>query len=75
MGRLELPAVLRLPRCEVSGSPAGALVGAQVPTSGSGLVSDCIRPGTLAWSAAFFGEGSGWGHHRVATWPLEVDGQ
>jgi hypothetical protein len=74
-GKLELPAILRLPRCEVSGSPAGKLVGAQASTSGSGLVSGCIWSWALAWPAVLFGERSGWGHHRVATWPLEVDGQ
>lgn len=72
---VDLPGVLRLSRCEISGSPTGEVVGAQAPTNGSGVVSDCIRFGALAWSAVLFGERSGWGHHRVATRPPKVDGR
>jgi len=51
---LDLPAVLRLARYGISRCPAGTLLGAQEPTRGSGVVSDCIRSDAVTWSAVFW---------------------
>ena len=50
---LDLPAVLRLSCYGISRCPAGTLLGAQEPTRGSGVVSDCLRSAAVTWSAVF----------------------